>query len=101
MCVISLYWIVSDAFIIFYSFLFFFLMIRRPPRYTRTYPLFPYTTLFRSDIRPPPGWEAARIAPRRSWTDAVGQGLPTRGSRVLSQFDGPVATIGATRVGAP
>src|SRR3546814_6902997 len=28
--------------------LFFFLMIRRPPRSTRTYTLFPYTTLFRS-----------------------------------------------------
>src|SRR3546814_11491297 len=26
----------------------FFLMIRRPPRYTRTDTLFPYTTLFRS-----------------------------------------------------
>src|SRR3546814_13412188 len=31
-----------------YSFLFFFLMIRRPPRSTRTDTLFPYTTLFRS-----------------------------------------------------
>src|SRR6266508_5575028 len=30
------------------SFLFFFLMIRRPPRST----LFPYTTLFRSQLRP-------------------------------------------------
>src|SRR3546814_622768 len=29
--------------------LFFFLMIRRPPRSTRTNTLFPYTTLFRSD----------------------------------------------------
>src|SRR3546814_20035185 len=28
--------------------MFFFLMIRRPPRSTRTYTLFPYTTLFRS-----------------------------------------------------
>src|SRR3546814_7850835 len=31
-----------------YSWLFFFLMIRRPPRSTRTDTLFPYTTLFRS-----------------------------------------------------
>src|SRR3546814_3736097 len=30
---------------------FFFLMIRRPPRSTRTDTLFPYTTLFRSDCR--------------------------------------------------
>src|SRR3546814_17309655 len=32
--------------VVFYYF--FFLMIRRPPRSTRTDPLFPYTTLFRS-----------------------------------------------------
>src|SRR3546814_18337178 len=32
---------------------FFFLMIRRPPRSTRTDTLFPYTTLFRSDMRRP------------------------------------------------
>src|SRR3546814_6519459 len=31
--------------------LFFFLMIRRPPRSTRTDTLFPYTTLFRSGLR--------------------------------------------------
>src|SRR3546814_3709290 len=31
------------------SFCFFFLMIRRPPRSTRTDTLFPYTTLFRSE----------------------------------------------------
>src|SRR3546814_19045329 len=30
--------------------LFFFLMIRRPPRSTRTDTLFPYTTLFRSSL---------------------------------------------------
>src|SRR3546814_18639981 len=29
-----------------------FLIIRRPPRSTRTYTLFPYTTLFRSGQRP-------------------------------------------------
>src|SRR3546814_6720825 len=33
--------------------LFFFLMIRRPPRSTRTDTLFPYTTLFRSPHRRP------------------------------------------------
>src|SRR3546814_16740572 len=32
----------------------FFLMIRRPPRSTRTDTLFPYTTLFRSLCRPAP-----------------------------------------------
>src|SRR3546814_17433748 len=34
---------------------FFFLRIRRPPRSTRTDPLFPYTTLFRSPHALPPG----------------------------------------------
>src|SRR3546814_18911131 len=34
--------------------LFFFLMIRRPPRSTRTDTLFPYTTLFRSHPRAHP-----------------------------------------------
>src|SRR3546814_16098832 len=33
---------------------FFFLMIRRPPRSTRTDTLFPYTTLFRSPYQAPP-----------------------------------------------
>src|SRR3546814_9060328 len=32
--------------------MFFFLMIRRPPRSTRTDTLFPYTTLFRSKAEP-------------------------------------------------
>src|SRR3546814_10922174 len=32
-------------------YLFFFLMLRRPPRSTRTYTLVPYTTLFRSKLR--------------------------------------------------
>src|SRR3546814_4530650 len=35
--------------------LFFFLMIRRPPRSTRTDTLFPYTTLFRSPCIHAPG----------------------------------------------
>src|SRR3546814_17969353 len=36
------------CFISFVVYCFFFLMIRRPPRSTRTDTLFPYTTLFRS-----------------------------------------------------
>src|SRR3546814_15548628 len=31
----------------------FFLMLRRPPRSTRTDTLFPYTTLFRAEVRRP------------------------------------------------
>src|SRR3546814_2677172 len=36
-----------------FSLVFFFLMIRRPPRSTRTDTLFPYTTLFRSPLPTP------------------------------------------------
>src|SRR3546814_16883214 len=66
--------------------LFFFLMIRRPPRATRTDTLFPYTTLFRSvrlagereqrctrtgKAKP----EACQLAhSRRQRTDAAGDG---------------------------
>src|SRR3546814_2562910 len=48
------------------SFLF-FLMIRRPPRSTRTDTLFPYTTLFRSriDEKPVPKSSTATCTPRR------------------------------------
>src|SRR3546814_16385162 len=38
--------------LIIMDFVCFFLMIRRPPRSTRTDTLFPYTTLFRSRERP-------------------------------------------------
>src|SRR3546814_1800170 len=46
-------------------FLFFFLMIRRPPSSTRTDTLFPYTTLFRSCRDPDPLLEMERLAPGR------------------------------------
>src|SRR3546814_14224255 len=39
------------VFLIIFVISFFFLMIRRPPRSTRTDTLFPYTTLFRSGSR--------------------------------------------------
>src|SRR3546814_13135438 len=58
MCVCVSYDITFDGLCFYYvSFLnvsftfFFFLMIRRPPRSTRTDTLFPYTTLFRSMLR--------------------------------------------------
>src|SRR6186713_3550276 len=53
-----------------FSPLFFFLMIRRPPRSTHRYTLFPYTTLFRSAVgapRWPTGsWPRPRPGPARS-----------------------------------
>src|SRR3546814_14327318 len=46
-----------------FLFLFFFLMIRRPPRSTRTDTLFPYTTLFRSVAAQSKGsWSGPSIA---------------------------------------
>src|SRR3546814_15788919 len=45
-CVISRLWL---GYFVIVSI--FFLMIRRPPRSTRTDTLFPYTTLFRSEAR--------------------------------------------------
>src|SRR3546814_17102060 len=54
----------------FRSFVFFFLMIRRPPRSTRTDTLFPYTTLFRSArqerVRPRVRPGSSHSAPRPS-----------------------------------
>src|SRR3546814_1875268 len=61
--------------------LIFFLMIRRPPRSTRTDTLFPYTTLFRSgdqDVRQRN--VRARRRPRRpdSWRRRLSQGISGR-----------------------
>src|SRR5688572_32994867 len=47
------------SFLFYFFFFFFFLMIRRPPRST----LFPYTTLFRSQLV----WLDARLAPGVSY----------------------------------
>src|SRR3546814_15699632 len=47
---------------------FFFLIIRRPPRSTRTDTLFPYTTLVRSSIDDP-----ARVSQRKLLELAIGQ----------------------------
>src|SRR3546814_13161200 len=44
-----------------YFLLFFFLMIRRPPRSTRTDTLFPYTTLFRSLLQALDATPAGRL----------------------------------------
>src|SRR3546814_665801 len=54
---------------LFYVFVdfFFFLMIRRPPRSTRTDTLFPYTTLFRSPLHHMVGEVAERIAQGRQF----------------------------------
>src|SRR3546814_5287983 len=45
--------------------MFLFLMIRRPPRSTRTDTLFPYTTLFRSVVAESAEWRATKSTGRR------------------------------------
>src|SRR3546814_11959558 len=71
--------------------LFFFLMIRRPPRSTRTDTLFPYTTLFRSGglataggIRP---WRAdfGELSGIRSAHSVLDPARLRRGRRELSR----------------
>src|SRR3546814_20481117 len=52
------------------SYGFFFLMIRRPPRSTRTDTLFPYTTLFRSAPGSPHRRRRADPVPPRPWRGA-------------------------------
>src|SRR3546814_15846920 len=55
----------------------FFLMIRRPPRSTRTDTLFPYTTLFRSEVGlgEVRGLLPAALVDERLQAGAVGTGL--------------------------
>src|SRR3546814_11052780 len=54
-----------------FIFLFFFLMIRRPPRSTRTDTLFPYTTLFRSVRGQHLEIERARARPGRELAPVI------------------------------
>src|SRR3546814_2396956 len=56
--------------------MYFFLMIRRPPRSTRTDTLFPYTTLFRSEYARHQSERMHRL--RRLRTRMPGRGDPAR-----------------------
>src|SRR3546814_7412931 len=66
---------------------FFFLMIRRPPRSTRTDTLFPYTTLFRSD------WKKARS--KQQQLQAAIAHLQRHGQTPQPQHLAQLATLGA------
>src|SRR3546814_20296483 len=63
------------------SYLFFFLMIRRPPRSTRTDTLFPYTTLFRSLQR----HRDAAVADHRAGVIAAPDGEVAAGKLFIGQ----------------
>src|SRR3546814_12372191 len=62
--------------------LFFFLMIRRPPRSTRTDTLFPYTTLFRSHQ---PNQTVGAADPQSNRAPAHREARRCRGSRPQTQ----------------
>src|SRR3546814_16544715 len=64
---------------------FFFLMIRRPPRSTRTDTLFPYTTLFRSiDLGRLFGHDTVELEQQRAVPDRQRRALP-RGEQAKEQ----------------
>src|SRR3546814_15807510 len=63
---------------------FFFLMIRRPRRSTRTDTLFPYTTLFRSGVEPTRGLERTG----RGFEIAGREGTARIGDRVIETRQG-------------
>src|SRR5574343_1237287 len=68
MCVVLLMELVVSCYLFFFvcfCFFVFFLMIRRPPRST----LFPYTTLFRSDLAPGADRIKTNYGPPKSGTD--------------------------------
>src|SRR3546814_5470920 len=62
-------------------FIFFFLMIRRPPRSTRTDTLFPYTTLFRSSRSGTRARTDRRRQPRRRRLARLASAAPRRDRR--------------------
>src|SRR3546814_14082214 len=82
-----------------YSFFvfFFFLMIRRPPRSTRTDTLFPYTTLFRSPAGRGHPCRACGCRPRRRPERWAGSraGKPRRRRRPARSGPGPPAAPSA------
>src|SRR3546814_18693690 len=75
---------------------FFFLMIRRPPRSTRTDTLFPYTTLFRSREQQPRALAARKRADERVGQFGIEQELLEIALDVLlyPEHLDPVAAVG-------
>src|SRR3546814_18465646 len=76
---------------------FFFLMIRRPPRSTRTDTLFPYTTLFRSVFDEPGSIPVQPFgaSANRSWQSCLGNAsglaaLPNCGRPDSDRFRGEI-----------
>src|SRR3546814_2439237 len=80
-----------------FSFYFFFLMIRRPPRSTRTDTLFPYTTLFRSrDTTDPESRQGRALSKLTSLPGMLARGAagesPAQEDQAASGGKRPVST---------
>src|SRR3546814_15590631 len=75
-------------------FFIFFLMIRRPPRSTRTDTLFPYTTLFRSHPRPQTTLEKlSRLSPLNA------NGIVTAGNASGLNDGAAIVMVGTRAIG--
>src|SRR3546814_20112600 len=75
--------------ILIFCMFFFFLMLRRPPRSTRTDTLFPYTTLFRSVFLE----EISEKCTRQHIAEWVGADWHRQGERMVSGCREPVIGI--------
>src|SRR3546814_21089500 len=64
--------------------MFFFLITRRPPRFTRTASLFPYTTLFRSLFRADPDRGSESTQPPHTSAPNVGN-IPLSGPQAETE----------------
>src|SRR2546429_6948801 len=88
LCLRLSYWLLKHC-----SFIFFFLMIRRPPRST----LFPYTTLFRSPVAYAPGkkaggtWRSAWATASGRWSERRRATSPDRKSTRLNSSHGYIS----------
>src|SRR3546814_13364747 len=80
-------WYVESSY--FRYILFFFLMIRRPPRSTRTDTLFPYTTLFRSGV----------LGVNQGGVTVSGEGSIFEAASIIAQSGTVAATIDVTNGG--
>src|SRR3546814_16437695 len=74
---------------------FFFLMIRRPPRSTRTDTLFPYTTLFRSEAHPQllAEFGGAYNGPQAAYVNRIGQNIAVQSGLSRSPRDFTVTLL--------
>src|SRR3546814_5300145 len=77
----------------------FFLMIRRPPRSTRTDTLFPYTTLFRSRHRGARRGFEALVDPVDNGAHSHRKGVDARQAECIGRFAAHTMRLGGRKLG--